>query len=504
MSKRIFALLLVLALLLCGCSPAGESNQEKSCVDHYDNNSNGLCDWCGISVLTTFDFYSVNDLHGKIVDGDNQPGVDELTTFFKMAHATDDHPIFLSAGDMWQGSSESNLTYGMLTTDWMNQVGFTAMALGNHEFDWGEEYVQRNSEFAQFPFLAINVYDRQTNKQVDYCKSSVMVDEDGIQIGIIGAIGDCYSSIAPDKVEEVYFKTGSELTALVKAESDRLREDGADFIVYLIHDGHGSSTSSTTVMSSSQLKSYYDVSLSEGYVDLVFEGHSHQKYLGVDQHGVYHLQNRGDNKGGISHVEVEFNTITGSCRVKQSELIPTSVYEKLADDPVVQELLKKYDEQVSLGNQVVGNNGKYRDSDEICQLVAELYYQFGLEQWSDEYDITLGGGFLNTRSPYSLKAGKVVYSQLQMVLPFDNDLVLCSVKGRDLLNRFINTSNDSYFISGDEEQMRSIDPNGIYYIVVDSYTSSYAPNRLTVVKTYGGGYYARDLLADYIRQGSMA
>jgi 2',3'-cyclic-nucleotide 2'-phosphodiesterase/3'-nucleotidase len=502
--SRFFALILLIIFFLFGCDMDKGGNVEKPCNNHSDANSNGACDVCGQSVMTTFDFYSINDLHGKFADGDNHPGVDELTTYFVNARITDDNVVILSAGDMWQGSSESNLTYGMLMTDWMNQIGVTAMTLGNHEFDWGETYIQDNETLAEFPFLAINIYERATNTQVDYCQSSVVVEGDGIQIGIIGAIGDCYSSIAPDKVEDIYFKTGSELTSLVKKESEKLRKEGVDFIVYLIHDGYGSSSGTTsTVVPPSQMKSYYDISLSDGYVDLVFEGHTHQGYVIKDQEGVYHLQNRGDNKGGISHVEVAFNTVTGDCSINASELVNTDIYANMADDPIVNELLNKYEEQIAPGKQVLGHNSRRRSSEELRQLVADLYYQTGLAKWGDEYKITLGGGFLQTRSPYNLTAGDVKYSHLQSLFPFDNDLVLCSVKGRDLLSKFINSSNDNYYISGDQTLMGNVNPNGTYYIVVDTYTATYAPNRLTVVEEYTQGIYARDLLAEYIRQGGL-
>lgn len=500
--KRFTILFLLIALLLCGCGIMADGNDGQPCEAHSDANYNGECDLCGVSVMTTFDFYSINDLHGKVADGDNHPGVDELTTYLKKARQTDDNVIILSVGDMWQGSSESNLTGGNLMTDWMNELGFAAMTMGNHEYDWGEEAIEANAALAQFPFLAINIYDRTTNTLVDYCQPSVMVEGDGLQIGIIGAIGDCYSSISADKVEDVYFKTGSELTSLVKEESQRLRALGADFIIYCLHDGYGQSTSSS-VLDGGQMSSYYDTALSEGYVDLVFEGHTHQQYLFMDQNGVYHLQNKGDNKGGISHVEISINTVTGDFSVDAVELIGTGTYSSMEDDPIVEQLLEKYKEEINPAYQVIGKNGQYRSSTELRQKVAELYYELGVATWGDEYNITLGGGFISVRSPYNLARGEVTYADLQSLFPFDNDLVLCSVQGSDLLAKFINTSNSNYFISngGAGVNGSSIDPNGTYYVVVDTYTSSYAPNRLTVVEEYETGVYARDLLAQYIENG---
>ena len=504
MNKRFFALLLLTALLLCGCGLVMDGHKDQICESHIDANYNEVCDRCSQSVMTTVDFYSINDLHGKLVDGDDHPGVDELTTYFVNARMADDNVIILSAGDMWQGSAESNLTYGSMMTDWMNEVGFAAMVLGNHEFDWGEVYIEQNEASAQFPFLAINVYERATNTQAEYCQSSVVVEADGIQIGIIGAIGDCYSSIASDKVEDIYFKTGSELTSLVKKESERLRGEGVDFVVYVLHDGYGSSgTTTTTDVSASQMKSYYDVALSDGYVDLVFEGHTHQSYVFMDQYGVCHLQNKGDNKGGISHVEVAFNTVTGSFSIEIEELVDTEHYDTMADAPIVEELLEKYKDEVAIANEVVGQNASRRNSYFLRQTVAQLYYELGLEEWGSEYEIVLGGGFFTVRSPYELPAGEVKYGQLMSLFPFNNDLVLCSIRGRDLLSKFINTSNDKYFICGNQSLMNDIDPNGVYYVVVDTFTSAYDPKRLTVVEEYVSGIYARDLLAEYIGQGGM-
>ncbi len=510
MRKRIIAMVLVL-LMLSGCSNgngtdvSGEKSLDGGCT-HSDRNSDFICDGCGGSVLVSVDFYCFNDLHGKFSDGDSQPGVDELTTYLKNARQTDDNVILLSAGDVWQGGAESNLTYGRIMTDWMNDLDVAAMTLGNHEFDWGEEYIAANAELADFPFLAINIYDKDTDRRVDYTQSSLLVDLGPLQIGIIGAIGDCYSSISSDKSQGITIKTGDALTKLVREESVKLRADGADFIVYVLHDGYGKSTGTTsTELSVGQMSGYYDVSLSNGYVDLVFEGHSHQQYLAMDIYDVPHLQNKGDNRGGISHVEIVCNVVTGTSQITKANLVLTSEYESLPDDDIVQDLLLKYADVVGPSSEVLGTNGYYRKSDYLKQTVADLYYDLGQKTWGDQYDIALGGGFISARSPYDLKAGDVKYAQLISIFPFTNDIVLCSVSGRDLLNRFINSGNKNYYICCNENlRAQDVDPDGIYYVVVDTYTSNYANNNLTVVEEYEKGIYARDLLAAYIKAGGMA
>jgi len=330
-----------------------------------------------------------------------------------------------------------------------------------------------------------------------------MIDLGEIQVAIIGAIGDVYSSIAPDKVEDVYFKTGSELCELVKQESVRLRAQGADLIIYSLHDGYGSSKSGSGYISDGQLRAYYDVELSrEGYVDVVFEGHSHKSYTLRDEYGVYHLQGGGYG-AGLSHVEFSINFVTLDSRVNEAEFISSVLYEKLDDDAVVDILLQKYKDEIAPGHAVLGTNARYRSSNYLRELVAELYLRKGRELWGDEYDIVLGGGFLSVRDPYDLEAGEVVYSTLQSIFPFDNNLVLCSIKGSDLKRRFINASNSNYFCAYDAGFASTIEDGKTYHIIVDSYSSGYAPNRLTEVARYEESVFARDLLAEYIKGGGL-
>ena len=474
--------------------------QDGTCNNHLDVDDNGYCDSCNDVVIVYIDFYAINDLHGKFSDTDSQPGVDELTTYLEQARKKNPNSIFLSSGDMWQGSPESNLTSGAMITEWMNRIGVSAMTLGNHEFDWGEDAVIANSAIASFPFLAINIYDRDTNKRVDYCESSVVVELNGVTVGIIGAIGDCYSSIAPDKVEDIYFKTGSALTELVKAESTRLRESGVDIIVYSIHDG---GTAADSIASGS---SYYDIALSKGYVDIVFEGHSHKSYVKVDGNGIYHVQGGGDNDG-ITYARAKYNLANNNKAVLDAKFISTNEYKSLDDSPIINELLDKYKDEIAAGDEVLGQTTSRRTSNFLRNLVAQLYYEKGVELWGDKYDIVLGGGYLSVRSPYELQRGDIRYGDLYSIFPFDNNLVLCSIKGSDLQSRFFNTTNSNYFIYYDtygQEVKYNLDRNKTYYIIVDSYSSSYAPNRLTEVARLDEPIYARDLLAEYIRQGGLS
>ena len=469
--------LTMLGTLLFGCTPKKE----------------------GVTVQLSF--YAINDLHGKFMDTDDQPGLDEFTTYIKDLYADDKREeILLSSGDMWQGTVESSSNQGKLMTEWMNEVGFVSMTLGNHEYDWGAAVLTPNSEMAEFPFLAINV--TQDGKAVDYCQASTIVEKGGAKIGIIGAIGDCLSSISGDFTDGLRFATGNALTALVKNEATRLREDeGCNFIVYSIHDGYDGSSSTIKNISGRQMN-WYDTALSDGYIDLVFEGHTHQGYILKDDYGVYHLQGGGENKY-ISCADVSLNTATNEYSVVP-RLIGANEYanSNITDDPVVKEIFDTYFPQNNPYTTILGRTSAKRYSGTICEQVAQLYYEKGVEVWGDEYDIVLGGGYLKTRSPYDLAAGDITYADLFSVLPFDNEIVLGKIKGSVLRERFI-SKTDNYY-SYPYLGWYDVEENRDYYIVVDSYTSTYKPNRITEVARLGSGTYARDLLAAFVSTGAWA
>ena len=259
-----------------------------------------------------------------------------------------------------------------------------------------------------------------------------------------------------------------------------MRNRGADCIIYSVHDGYNN----------------YGEELSN-YVDVVFEGHTHSSYVRQDSYGVYHLQGGGDNKA-ITHAELTVNFARNKTKRVAAEKISTSVYSGLAGDSVVDLVSGRYTKEVETACKPLGINDALRESDEISSLVAKLYYEAGVKKWGGQYEIALGGGSLNLRAPYIIYPGQVVYGDVYDVLTFDNQLELCKVKGSVLKSRFIN--NSSYYIYTTLSVSDVVDTQD-YYIVLDTWSSRYAPNKTTVIARYDETTFARDLLADYIKNG---
>ena len=458
------------------------------------------------------DFYGFNDRHGVIMDCDYGVGIAKTSTFLKNQTAGQ-HSLLVSSGDMWQGTVESNSNHGELMTRWMKLMNFTSMTVGNHEFDWGTNAIKNIADTLDFPMLGINVIDKTTGLRADYVSASTIVNRGGAKIGIIGAIGDCYSSVSYSKVMDVEFVVDKEnredkpLTALVTAEANRLREEeGCDFIVYSFH---GDSVHNDT---------YYNPVLSTDHiVDVVFEGHKHAQTTYQDVGGVWHFQSQAEGQAqSINHFSVDLNTATDEYEVTFHEdndvYYMNSYYMRnLEEDPETLELINEYD--FSRYRETLGLNSSYRTGDYLRQLCSDLYLEDGLEKWSSLSDkIVLAGGYISIRGEGHLPVGAVNYAQLNNLFPFDNDVLLMKVNGTILKNNFINTANTNYFLSYTEYGLDLKNAQGyisysdFYYIVTDTYTYDYlykgTPSSIEFVENLvETGYYARDILADYARDG---
>ena len=463
-----------------------------------------------VSQNVSFDIYAFNDTHGNVRDTEGAGlGLAKTTTAIKEMSEGNNN-IFISQGDMWQGSIESNYTRGNLVTEWMNQMGFVSMTVGNHEYDWGSQAISQNSELANFPTLGINVLYKNNGERVDYLDASTTFTRAGVKFGVIGAIGNCLSSISYSKVQDVTFATRNALTQLVKDESTRLRqEENCDFIIFSYH-GSGSRDETDS----------YDISLSSGgYVDLVLEGHTHDGYAETDSAGIYHVQCNGYNKN-IYKITVDMDVTNCIYEVNPQYInlsYSHSPYKNYAEDDDVNALFTKYYDNYSFAYAEIGSVSESKDSGQLRNKVAELYLEKGMEKWGSQYpNIVLGGGYMSVRSPYILPIGKVTYSMLANLFPFDNDILLCSIKGNEFRKtQYITGTNENYYMAWSEygnNVKNSLDDNETYYLVTDTYgydyyknedyASSYCASMQIVDLLDENGKYARDLLADYIAEGN--
>ncbi len=143
--------------------------------------------------------------------------------------------VILDAGDEFQGTLISNQFQGKSVVEAYNLIGVTASAVGNHEFDFGMPALRERMAQANYPILAANIFKKGTRERPDWARASVIVDQGGIKIGIIGlATIDTPLTTNTKNIEGLEFAPGGPVAA---AEADALRAKGATIVLITAHAG---------------------------------------------------------------------------------------------------------------------------------------------------------------------------------------------------------------------------------------------------------------------------
>ncbi len=130
-----------------------------------------------------------NDFHGNLqVDYKGRGGSANLAGYVNevKAEVGEGNVVLLDAGDTMQGQPISNLLDGASVIDIYNTMGYRAAAIGNHDFDWGQDVLAARVAQSNFPWLAANIVLAGTNDHPAWVKPWTVVEVAGVKLGIIG------------------------------------------------------------------------------------------------------------------------------------------------------------------------------------------------------------------------------------------------------------------------------------------------------------------------------
>ena len=143
-----------------------------------------------VRVLATTDF------HGAILPGRdrraNRPVGGSAVLAAWIAALRDEDPegtVLVDGGDWFQGTMISNLAFGRPVVEQMNALGYTAAAIGNHEFDWTADTLERRVREMHFAALGANMLQVRDGKRPRWVRADTLVTRKGVRIGILGL---CY------------------------------------------------------------------------------------------------------------------------------------------------------------------------------------------------------------------------------------------------------------------------------------------------------------------------
>lgn len=239
-----------------------------------------------------------NDLHGGVRPRDGRGGLAMLGGYLKnlrAVRARDGGAVLLiDAGDMFQGTLESNLGEGSSVVAAYNALGYTAAAVGNDEFDFGpvgaaatprtpaddpRGALKARAGEARFPFLAANLIDTGTGAAVRWpnVQPTAVVQSAGVRVGIVGVMtrGALTATIASNVVG----LSIAPLADAIRTHATALRAQGAQVVVVTAHAGSRCSQFDRPedLSSCDRDGEIFAVArgLPRGLVDAIVAGHSH-------------------------------------------------------------------------------------------------------------------------------------------------------------------------------------------------------------------------------------
>ena len=419
----------------------------------------------------TITIIGTNDLHGAI---DRLPLLAGYITNVRAAREADGGGVLLvDAGDMFQGTLESNLAEGADVVRAYNQMGYQAVAVGNHEFDFGPEgpdvtaksveddprgALKARASEAKFPFLVSNINDEKSGNRIKWpnMPSSTLIEVAGTMVGVIGASTEStpFTTMPANFVGLKMAPTAQAITA----EAQALKQRGAQVIVVVAHIGSACKDvdKPTDLSSCNKDEEVFKVisDLPKGLVDVWVGGHTHARIAHrindiavIESYSSGRAFGRVDLRVTDTHVsgvqihkpqlvcplDSEDNAIpVEQCHPEPYEGKPVTAdaeVQKIADD-ASKKAAPRRDEKLG-----VTLTGIITKSYSLESAEGNWFTDLMLAARPEAQLALTNGGGLRADIP----AGDLTYGRLYEAMPFDNRFAVVEMKGKHV-RRLITTN----------------------------------------------------------------
>lgn len=336
-----------------------------------------------------------------------------------LAHKEKLHPsssVILDNGDMWTGPTESTFLRGEPVIQAYNELGMTAANVANHEFDYGLEILKARIGEAKFPFLAANITNAGTDVAPTFLKPWLVVERDGAKLGIIGlSYQQTPKTTLASHVQGLEF--GGYASTLERVIPE-VRAAGAEAIVVLLHD--------TIDVIAAELEGRPELK-----VDAIVAGQDHRKGKRV----INGIPVVNPGPFGRSYVRFDIEIDRASRQVTKVAHAIVDVTGQVGAPPypplpklasIAEGARQK---AKSLSNEVLGRvSGPLPTGNFASSPLGQLVVDAWLAAFTD-VDVAMcnHGAF---RQP--IGAGPLTIGDLTSVLPFENNLYVVRISGKQL------------------------------------------------------------------------
>lgn len=327
-----------------------------------------------------------------------------------------DDTVILDNGDMWTGPTESTLLRGESVIQAYNALGMDAANVANHEFDFGVEILRARTTEANFPFLGANVVKAGTDEHPDFLKPFVVLDRMGYKVGVLGlSYVDTPKTTLAKHVAGLEFKP---YAPTLKKYVPKMKAAGAEIVVVLFHD--------QIDVVEATMKSVGDLG-----VNAVVAGQNHRKGR-TEVHGMP-IVNPGPFGRSYVRFDVRIDKATRKVKSVDHEIIDVTGEVGAPPFPPEPELVaiaeSARQKAKTLSDDVLGRLkrplpiGTF-DNSPLGHFVVDSW----LKSMPDADLAMLNLGAL--RQP--LGSGPVTVGDLVSVLPFENNVYIVKISGKEL------------------------------------------------------------------------
>ncbi|HFU4460197.1 TPA: cell surface ecto-5'-nucleotidase Nt5e [Streptococcus suis] len=385
-----------------------------------------------------------NDVHGRILE-DTRSGVigdAKAAAVIEEERAKVENTIVVDAGDAFQGLPISNSTKGEDRANIMNQVGYDAMAVGNHEFDFGMDQAIKYKETLNFPLLSANTYvdgARVFEASTIVDKTPTVVGDEFVVIGV--TTPETATKTHPKNVEGVVFADPiTEVNKVIDEVEARALADNRVYKNYIILAHLGiDSTTPVEWRGSTLAQALSENSKLAGKRVIVIDGHSHTVETTTYGTNVTYSQT-GSYLNNIGKVTLKSKSLLGEASLISAADTKT-VTPNAKIEALVTEIKAKYEAenaQVVIANNPVKldsdrNNVRVRETN-LGNAVTDAIYAYGQTGFSNKTSlaVTNGGGLRATLA----EGQPITKGDIIAVLPFGNIVSQITVTGQQIADMF--------------------------------------------------------------------
>ena len=196
--------------------------------------------------ITYIPIIHTNDIHGSfypkkiLLPSGSTYSIGGLEYFGKyvsiMSEEWKDRLLYFDTGDQFQGGIEGYITQGQIMMDFFNELDVRKSVIGNHEFDFGYNFLKNYMNSSEFEWVIDNVQNKTTGKYITFPhqEKSAMIEIEGIKIGIIGLTTVETPTSTITDLTDLEF---DDYAKIIDEESTKLKKDGANAIIVIGHLG---------------------------------------------------------------------------------------------------------------------------------------------------------------------------------------------------------------------------------------------------------------------------